>query len=202
MIDDRHDSNQELMAQGLANMAGEFWWYARHRHHRPHRHQCPTEPARRWQALCMRWCCWSFCCCRAADAAYSAGGLSAVLVVVRCDGEWAPVCPTRTLAQERRGVFSLRLHAHGHGRLPVAVGVSLVLASAFLVKRLSDSTQVTPDEDVTQSSAPGQTTTGRVIPDGVLVFRVFGAFFFGARTSGDVHRPRRGLPEILILRMA
>ena len=67
--------------------------------------------------------------------------------------------------------------------LPTAVGASLILASALLVKRLCETTQVIADEDVTQVNSPGQTTIGKKIPDGVLVFRIFCAFFFGQLIS-------------------
>ena len=86
--------------------------------------------------------------------------------------------------------------------LPTAVGTSLILASALLVKRLTDATHVTPDDDVTQGSSPGQSTAGRTVPKGVLVYRVFGAFFFGAADKLDTSLREAGqLPEVLILRL-
>jgi SulP family sulfate permease len=86
--------------------------------------------------------------------------------------------------------------------LPTAVGASLILASALLVKRLSETTNVVPDEDVTQASSPGQTTAGKNIPEGVMVFRIFGAFFFGAADKLETSLRQAGeLPEVLILRM-
>jgi len=61
---------------------------------------------------------------------------------------------------------------------------------------------VQADEEVTQAESPGQTTAGRVIPPGVLVFRVFGAFFFGAADKLETSLRRAGqLPDVLILRM-
>jgi sulfate permease, SulP family len=86
--------------------------------------------------------------------------------------------------------------------LPVAVGASLILASALLVKRLSETTSVVPDEDVTQAGSSGQTTAGKNIPHGVMVFRIFGAFFFGAADKLETSLRGAGeLPEVLILRM-
>ena len=86
--------------------------------------------------------------------------------------------------------------------LPTAVGASLILASAMLVKRLTDATHVTHDDDVTQGSSPGQSTVGLAVPQGVLVYRVFGAFFFGAADKLDTSLREAGqLPEVLILRM-
>jgi SulP family sulfate permease len=86
--------------------------------------------------------------------------------------------------------------------LPTAVGTSLVLASALLVKRLSDATHVKPDDEVTHASEPGQTLAGKSVPKGVLIFRVFGAFFFGAADKLETSLRRAGqLPDVLVLRM-
>ena len=86
--------------------------------------------------------------------------------------------------------------------LPTAVGASLILASALLVKRLSETTQVNEDDGVTQFISPGQTMAGKNIPDGVMVFRIFGAFFFGAADKLESSLRRAGqLPDVLILRM-
>ncbi|MEI9962441.1 MAG: STAS domain-containing protein, partial [Limisphaerales bacterium] len=86
--------------------------------------------------------------------------------------------------------------------LPVAVGASLILASALLVRRLSEATHITTERRVTQANAPGQTTVGKEIPEGVVVFRIFGAFFFGSADKLESSLRRAGqLPEVLILRM-
>jgi SulP family sulfate permease len=129
--------------------------------------------------------------------------LSAVLVVVALRmGEWHQFVRLGRWPKSDVAVFLCAFSLTVLMDLPVAVGASLVLASALLVKRLSDTTHVTPDEDVTQSNAPGQTTAGRVIPEGVMVFRVFGAFFFGAADKLETSLNRAGgLPEVLILRM-
>jgi SulP family sulfate permease len=129
--------------------------------------------------------------------------LSAVLVVVALRmGEWHQFARLGRWPRSDVAVFLCAFALTVMVDLPVAVGVSLVLASALLVKRLSEATQVTPDEDVTQADAAGQTTTGKVIPEGVLVFRVFGAFFFGAADKLETSLERAGgLPEVLILRM-
>jgi len=87
--------------------------------------------------------------------------------------------------------------------LPVAVGVSLVLASAFLVKRLSDSTPghagrrrhaiQRAGSDYDRQGHPGR---------GAGVSRLRRIFFRRGGQVGDRHSARAGgLPEILILRM-
>jgi len=85
--------------------------------------------------------------------------------------------------------------------LPTAVGASLILASALLVGRLSELTQVHADEYIAAQGADGKPVSGK-LPNGVMVFRIFGAFFFGAADKLETSLRRAGeLPEVLILRM-
>ncbi len=58
------------------------------------------------------------------------------------------------------------------------------------------------DEEVTHAESPKQSTRGKGVPKGVMVFRVFGAFFFGAadKLETALHRARQE-PEVLILQM-
>jgi len=82
--------------------------------------------------------------------------------------------------------------------LPTAVGASLILASALLVARLSELTHVHADE----GNPAGNGGTTVKIPAGVMVFRIFGAFFFGAADKLETSLRRAGeLPDVLILRM-
>jgi SulP family sulfate permease len=129
--------------------------------------------------------------------------LSAVLVVVSLRmGEWHQFARLGRWPKSDVAVFLCAFGLTVMVDLPTAVGSSLILASALLVKRLSDATHVTPDEDVTHGNAPGQQTTGHKIPKGVVVFRVFGAFFFGAADKLDTSLREAGeLPEVLVLRM-
>ena len=72
----------------------------------------------------------------------------------------------------------------------------------MLVKRLSEATQVNVDDEVTQAISSGQTIADKKIPDGVMVFRIFGAFFFGAADKLETSLREAGqLPDVLILRM-
>lgn len=205
MIDDRHDSNQELMAQGLANMAAGIFGgmpatgtIARTATNA--RNGARTPVAGMTHALVLL-----VVLLLAAPLTQHIplAALSAVLVVVALRmGEWHQFVRLGRWPKSDVAVFLCAFILTVTVDLPVAVGVSLILASAFLVKRLSDSTHVTAEEDVTQASAPGQTAAGKTIPDGVLVFRVFGAFFFGAADKLETSLTRAGgLPEVLILRM-
>jgi SulP family sulfate permease len=129
--------------------------------------------------------------------------LSAVLVVVSLRmGEWHQFRRLTRWPKSDAAVFLCAFTLTVCIDLPTAVGASLILASALLVKRLAELTHVKADEEVTQASSPNQTTTGKEVPKGVLVFRVFGAFFFGAADKLETALRRAdGLPDVLILRM-
>jgi SulP family sulfate permease len=203
MIDDRHDSNQELMGQGIANIAmGIFGGM-------------PATGVIARTATNVR------CGGRtpvagiihsltvlvvllvAAPLAKNIplAALSAVLVVVSLRmGEWHQFKRLKRWPKSDAAVFLCAFTLTVCIDLPTAVGASLILASALMVKRLSEATQV--NDEVAQASSPGQTVADKKIPEGVMVFRIFGAFFFGAADKLETSLRRAGqLPEVLILRM-
>ena len=205
MIDDRHDSNQELMAQGIANIASAFFGgmpvtgvIARTAANVRCGGRTPVAGIIHSLTLLV-------ILLLAAPLAghIPMAALSAVLVVVSLRmGEWHQFARLNRWPRSDVGVFLCAFILTVTVDLPVAVGTSLILASALLVKRLAETTYVTPDEGVTQGSAPGQSSAGKAVPEGVLVFRVFGAFFFGAADKLETALRRAGgLPEVLILRM-
>ena len=205
MIDDRHDSNQELMAQGIANIAAGIFGgmpatgvIARTATNV--RNGGRTPVAGIVHALTLL----AVLLLAAPLAKHiPLAALSAVLVVVALQmGEWHEFARLRRWPKADAAVFLCAFVLTVTVDLPTAVGASLILASALLVKRLSETTHVTAEEEVTQANAAGQTTAGKAIPDGVMVFRVFGAFFFGAADKLETSLARAGgLPEVLILRM-
>jgi sulfate permease, SulP family len=205
MIDDRHDSNQELMAQGVANMVmGCFGGMPTTgviaRTATNVRSGAKTPVAGLIHSLTLL-----VILLVAAPLArhIPLAALSGVLVVVSFRmGEWHQFARLSRWPQSDAMVFLCAFGLTVLVDLPTAVGASLILASAMLVKRLTDATHVTPEEEVTQGSSPGQSTLGRTVPKGVLVYRVFGAFFFGAADKLDTALREAGqLPEVLILRM-
>jgi SulP family sulfate permease len=205
MIDDRHDSNQELVGQGMANIASGLFGgmpvtgvIARTAMNVRSGAHSPVAGMIHALALLL-------ILLLAAPLAghIPLAALSAVLVVVAIRmGEWHQFSRLRRWPKSDAAVFGCAFVLTVTTELPVAVGASLVLASALLVKRLSETTQVQADEEVTQANAPGQTISGRTIPEGVMVFRVFGAFFFGAADKLETSLRRAGqLPDVLVLRM-
>ncbi len=205
MIDDRHDSNQELMAQGIANIASGIFGgmpatgvIARTATNVRNGGRTPVAGLVHALVLLV-------VLVLAAPLAkhIPLGALSAVLVVVALRmGEWHQFARLGRWPKSDVAVFLCAFILTVVTELPTAVGTSLILASALLVKRLADTTEIKADEEVTHANAPGQTLTGKVMPEGVMAFRVFGAFFFGAADKLETSLLRAGgLPDVLILRM-
>jgi sulfate permease, SulP family len=203
MIDDRHDSNQELMAQGIANVTmGIFGGMpvtgviARTAANVRCGAQTPVAGIIHSLTLLV-------ILLLAAPLAKNIplAALSAVLVVVALRmGEWHQFVRLKRWPKSDVMVFLCAFGLTVTVDLPVAVGASLILASALLVKRLSETTQV--NDELAQASSPGQTVADKKIPEGVMVFRIFGAFFFGAADKLETSLRGAGeLPEVLILRM-
>ncbi len=208
MIDDRHDSNQELMGQGVANVVmGIFGGMpctgVIARTATNVRSGGKTPVAGMIHSLTIL-----VVLLAAAPLAknipLAALSLSPVLIIVSLRmGEWHQFLRLNRWPKSDVLVFLCAFTLTVVLDLPTAVGVSLVLASALLVRRLTETANVEPDAEVTQGDSPGQQTTGKTIPKGVLVFRVFGAFFFGAadKLESALHRTGGNLPPVLILRM-
>jgi SulP family sulfate permease len=205
MIDDRHDSNQELMAQGIANIVSGLFGgmpatgvIARTATNVRNGGRTPVAGIVHALTLLV-------VLLLAAPLAVHIplAALSAVLVVVSLRmGEWHQFVRLHHWPKSDTAVFVCAFVLTVAVDLPTAVGSSLVLASALLVKRLSDATDVKADEEVTHANEPGQLVSGKTVPEGVLVFRVFGAFFFGAADKLETSLRRAGqLPDVLILRM-
>jgi SulP family sulfate permease len=205
MIDDRHDSNQELVGQGIANVASGIFGGMPvtgviARTATSIRSGARTPVAGMVHAFTLL-----LVLLLGAPLArhIPMAALSAVLVVVALRmGEWHQFVRLSYWPGSDVAVFLCAFVLTIVVDLPVAVGTSLILASALLVKRLSETTKVSADEEVTHAESPEQRTEGKVVPKGVLVFRVFGAFFFGAADKLETSLRRAGgLPDILILRL-
>ncbi len=205
MIDDRHDSNQELMGQGIANMAmGIFGGMpctgviARTATNVRSGGRTPVAGIVHAVTVLL-------ILLVAAPLAKNIplAALAAVLVVVSIRmGEWHQFVRLNRWPKSDVMVFLCAFFLTVALDLPTAVGASLILASALMVKRLAQTASVEPDAEVTQGDSAGQQTAGKNIPDGVVVFRVFGAFFFGAADKLETSLRDAGqLPEVLILRM-
>ncbi len=205
MIDDRHDSNQELMAQGIANLVSPLFGGiaatgAIARTATNVKNGGRTPVAGMVHALTLL-----VILLVAAPLArfIPLATLSAVLVVVAFNmGEWHHF---RRLTNWPKGDALIFLSAFGLTvlvDLTVAVEVGMVVAAILFIKKVSESTEVSAVDDGTDTEGNHHSLVGKDIPHGVLVFRLFGAFFFGATDKLEAalesaHRE----PKVLILRM-
>ena len=205
MVDDRHDSNQELMAQGLANIVSPLFGGI-----------AATSAIARTATNV-----------KSGARSPIAGVIHALtlLVIVLAAAPLAKFIPLATLSAL---LVNVALHMgewHNFGRLPkwplcdtavflaafgltvivdltVAVEIGMVLAAILFIKRSSETTQIMAVDESTETEGSHHSLVGKEIPHGVLVYRIFGAFFFGAADKLESALKRlKQEPEVLILRM-
>src|SRR3989449_235945 len=129
--------------------------------------------------------------------------LSAVLMVVAYNmGEWHHFTRLAKWPKSDSAVFLATFALTVLIDLTVAVQVGMVLAAVLFIKRISETTQITAVDETTETEGAHHSLVGKEIPEGVMVYRVFGAFFFGAADKLETALKRaRQEPDILILRM-
>jgi len=207
MIGSRHRSNMELVAQGIANIASPIFGgipatgaIARTATNVKNGGRTPIAGIIHAIVLLLiaiffgRWA-----------SLIPLPALSAILVVVAYHmSEW------RTFRAELRApkgdvavllaVFALTVLID----LTVAIQVGMVLASFLFMQRMAEVTNVTAVTRELREGAEGSDDAPdrRRIPEGVEVFEISGAFFFGAaetfkETLGTIGRK----PRVLIIRM-
>ncbi len=129
--------------------------------------------------------------------------LSAVLVTVALHmGEWHNFGRLSRWPRSDAMVFLAAFGLTVVIDLTVAVEVGMVLAAILFIKRVSETTQITAVDASTETEGSQHSLVGREIPPGVIVYRIFGAFFFGAADKLESALQRlKEEPEVLILRM-
>ena len=205
MVDDKHDSNQELMAQGLANIVSPLFGgiaatsaIARTATNVKSGARSPISGVIHAVTLLV-------IILAAAPLAkfIPLATLSAVLVNVALHmGEWHnfgrlpkwPVCDTAVFL----AAFGLTVIID----LTVAVEIGMVLAAILFVKRSSETTQIMAVDESTETEGSQHSLVGKEVPKGAMVYRIFGAFFFGAADKLESALKRlKQEPDVLILRM-
>lgn len=205
MIDDRHDSNQELIAQGLANIFSPIFGgiaatgaIARTATNVKNGGRSPIAGITHAVTLLI------ILLVAAPLAKYiPLATLSAVLVVVAFNmGEWHHFARLSRWPRSDAVVFLAAFGLTVLIDLTVAVEVGMVLAAVLFIKRMSETTQIMAVDESSETEGSQHSLVGRDVPKGVLVFRVFGAFFFGAADKLETALKRaRQEPKVLILRM-
>ena len=205
LSDDRHDSNTELVAQGIANIVCPFFGglpatgaIARTSANINNGGRSPVSGlvhALTLLGVILLFSKW---------AAYvPMAAMSAVLVFVAVRmGEWHEMKRLRLMPGSDAIVLLTTFALTVVFDLVVAVEVGMVLAAILFIKRVSETTEVSQvfDSDVLES--PEQLAYGKEIPEGVLVYRIFGPFLFGAAEKMEDALERvEILPKVLILRL-
>ena len=196
VIEDRHDPNQELMAQGIANIAapllGGF---------------CATGTIARTMTNVR-----SGAKTPIAGVVHAASLLGVVLVaaplarhiplatlaailiyVAYYMGEWHEFARLRQFSNYYRLILLSTFTLTVVVDLTVAVQVGLMLACLFFIARISGLTRVEPIAEIEEKVAG-------VDARQVEAFRISGSLFFGAVSKMDgLLDPRRRMPKVMIL---
>jgi SulP family sulfate permease len=205
MIESRHDSNQELMGQGLANILCPFFGGisatgAIARTATNIRSGAKTPVAGIIHSVTLL-----VIVLIAAPLAKSIPltALSAVLLVVAWRmGEWENF---PELWRGPKSDFMVLVVTFGLTvvfDLTIAVGVGLTMAGALFVRRMEAITQIRLVTADSEMDVGGGSIRDKVIPEGVLVYRIEGPFFFGAAEKLEAALERYStVPRIVIFRM-
>lgn len=170
LLDDRHDPNQELVAQGVANIVTPFFGGipatgAIARTAANVRAGARTPVAGMIHALTLL----AVVLAAAPLAQYvPLAALSAVLIVVALNmGDWHAFRDLRRYSMPYRTVLLTTFVITVVFDLTLAVEIGLVLASLFFIYRVSELTRVDP-------------ITLDGVPPGIAAYKVFGSVFFGS----------------------
>jgi SulP family sulfate permease len=205
LLDERHDSNRELVAQGVANMVGPLFGCI------------PVTGAVARSVINVR----SGARSPVAGVAHSVlllivvlvaaplvryiplATLSAVLVLAAYRMvSWKQFLRLPRWPFSDSSVFLATFALTVLTNLTLAVEVGVVLASLLMVKRIAETSKITAVDESNETEGSQHSLVGREVPPGVLVFHVFGAFFFGVVDKLDTELKRaKQEPEVLILRV-
>jgi len=205
MIEDKHDSNTELIAQGLANLGSALFG------------GLPATGALARTAANIRsggrtpiaGIIHAFTILVVVFAAAPLArfiplpALSAVLVVVALRmGEWHHFARLVKWPRSDSVVFLLTFILTILTDLTVAVEVGMVLAAVLFIRRISESTRLTGIDERELDFDAADSLRGRTLPSGVAAFQLMGAFMFGATDRLEAAlKSAHGVPHVIILGM-
>ncbi|MBE2181082.1 MAG: STAS domain-containing protein [Chthoniobacterales bacterium] len=202
---ERHDSNTELIAQGVANLVCPFFGglpatgaIARTSANYNNGGRTPLAGvvhAATLLAIVLVAAKWAVFIPMAA--------MSAVLVVVALRmGEWHEMRRLPRMPRSDAAVLLTTFSLTVVFDLVVAVEVGMVLAAVLFIKRVSETTEVGRVTSEDMLERPEHIAQGKDIPPDVLVYRIFGPFLFGAAEKMEDALARVDeWPRVLILRL-
>jgi SulP family sulfate permease len=202
---DRHDSNTELIAQGVANLFCPLFGglpatgaIARTSANINNGGKTPLAGIIHAVTLlaiillAARW------------ASYiPMAAMSAVLIIVALRmGEWHELSRLGKMPRSDALVLLTTFGLTVVFDLVLAVEIGMVLASILFIKRVAETTEVSRVTTEDMLERPEQIAQGKHIPEGVLVYRIFGPFLFGAAEKMEDALARVDeFPKVLILRL-
>ena len=205
MIEDKHDSNTELCAQGLANIGSALFGGlpatgALARTAANIRSGARTPVAGIIHSLTIL--------AVVLVAAPLAGFiplpvLSAVLVTVALNmGEWHHFARLRHWPLSDVSVYLLTFILTVFTDITIAVEVGMVLAAILFIRRIAETTKITSIDDRALDYDPEHSLHGKKIPSGVAAYQLQGAFMFGAADRLETLLNRKEeRPRVVILGM-
>jgi sulfate permease, SulP family len=205
LADDRHDSNTELIAQGISNLICPFFGglpatgaIARTSANINSGAKSPIAGIVHSLTLLV-----IILVFAGLAGTVPIPAMSAVLFMVALRmGEWHELARLRVLPRSDALVLFATFALTVIFDLVVAVEIGMVLAAVLFIKRVSETTEVSlvTSNDVLES--PEQLAQGKEIPENVLVYRIFGPFLFGAAEKmSDALERVDEVPRVLILRL-
>ncbi len=208
MIDDRHDSNTELMAQGVANIGSALFGGlpatgAIARTAANVRSGGRTPVAGMVHAVTLL----GIILVAAPLARYiPLPTLSAVLVNVALNmGEWQNFKRLRRWPASDAAVFGLTFLLTVFFDITIAVELGMIMAAALFIRRVTETTQIKAIEETQFDEGPQgvvDAAAARNLPAGVVLYNIMGAFLFGTADKLEMALERSGQdPEVVILRM-
>lgn len=207
MIDDKHDPNQELIAQGIANIVTPFFGglpatgaIARTAANVRSGASSPISGIVHALTLLL------IVLIAAPMAQYiPLASLAAILLIVAINmGEWAVFFRLKTYPRHDAVVLLVTFVFTVVFDLTVAVEVGLLLAAIFFIRNMTELSSIQLSEEHSAMPDDGEATLARKIaPPGVLIYRLYGALFFGVvdKLENILHQ-QHSEPEVLILNMS
>jgi len=205
MIEDKHDSNTELIAQGVANIGSALFGGlpatgALARTAANIRSGGRTPVAGMIHALTIL----GIVLLAAPLARFiPLPVLSAVLVVVAINmGEWHHFARLTKWPKGDAFVYVLTFVLTVLTDITVAVEVGMILAGILFIRRITDTTRLASVDDRELDYDPQHSLHGKTLPNGVAAFQLMGALVFGAADRLEAVLRRAGQrPRVIILGM-
>jgi len=205
LTDDRHDSNTELIAQGLANLVCPFFGglpitgaIARTSANINNGGKTPISGAVHALSLLA-----IILLASKLAIFIPMAAMSAILIAVAIRmGEWHELRRIPKMPKSDALVLLTTFSLTVVFDLVIAVEIGMVLAAILFIKRVTETTEVSCVTNNDMLERPEHIAQGKNIPDGVLVYRIFGPFMFGAAEKmEDAINSLSSFPQVLILRL-